>query len=42
MCVQAVLETVVKITHDKGKKNETQENKYDNIQITYVSIPDDF
>lgn len=28
MFLQAVLETVVKITHDKGKKNDTQETKY--------------
>lgn len=28
LCLQAVLETVAIITHDKSKKNDTQEAKY--------------
>lgn len=45
MFLQAVLETVAKITHDKGKKNDTQEGKYGNIQLTFdftVSVHYDF
>lgn len=33
--LQAVLETVAKITHDKSKKNDTQEAKYGNVKRTY-------
>lgn len=29
--LQAVLETVAKITHEKGKKNDTQVAKYVNV-----------
>lgn len=28
MCFQAEIETVAKVTHEKGKRNDTQENKY--------------
>ena len=31
---QAVLETVAKITHEKTKKNDTQEAKYGNVYNT--------
>lgn len=33
MFLQAVLETVAKITHDKGKKNDTQVAKYGSCKI---------
>lgn len=32
---QAVLETVAKITHEKGNKNDTQETKYVNVKIVF-------
>lgn len=35
--LQAVLETVAKITHDKSKKNDTQEAKYGNVKLTCFS-----
>lgn len=33
MFLQAVLETVAKITHEKGKKNDTQVAKYGSCKI---------
>jgi len=35
--LQAVLETVAKITHEKAKRNDTREGKYGHILSNVVS-----
>lgn len=34
--LQAELETVAKITHEKGKKNESQKTKYGTKTVAFV------
>lgn len=36
--LQAVLETVAKITHEKGKKNDTQEAKYGIVILLFLHV----